>query len=746
MLRLIAVLIFGALFAALLFGPRVHPSAMAPKQIADLLEEPGIRAGATEPAVDENGKPIPLWRYIVDSGTVAVDPETGERVLRTGSARIVYDPAALPEEKKIDPLWTIEALRALVRRMRAVSAKEDLGLRVDAYKKPDPTGVNYALKVDGENLTAVVDLGGEPLASAQMPWQRITQRSLIPPLIAIFLAILLRRPVIALLAGVWAGAFLVRRAADGGGLGSDFAWSAFDVFDTYARDQLIKPSRIEIVAFVVFMLAMVGVITKAGGIRGVMNRISSLAEDARKTQIATWLMGLAIFFDDYANSILVGSTMRPLADKFRVAREKLAYIVDSTAAPVAGVSLLSTWIAFEVSTFSAQLPDAGLAPSDGYAVFLQTLPYRFYCWFTLLFVAMIVFSGRDFGPMLRAERRARGGQLLRPGATPMVGKAATELEADESVTPRASSALIPLALFVLTTLGSIVWTGMTGLGLLVFAEGATLPSLGKAPGGFIETATGILYEGSGEVPLRNGAIAGFTAAAVLALGRGLSVGATLRAAFNSIRATGVALVILYLAWMVGAVCSDLGTATYLSSVLGSSTPYVILPIVLFLLAGLIAFSTGSSWSTMTILLPLVIGLTYDTGYSSTDGVTEEAARAAGLFLMTVSIGAVLEGAIFGDHCSPISDTTVMSSIACASDHVDHVRTQAPYALTTMAVALLVGYLPVVFFGLSPWLALLAGAATLALLLAVKGERAEDGAEGPPPRPAAGAEPGPGSAA
>ncbi|MEO0663539.1 MAG: Na+/H+ antiporter NhaC family protein, partial [Planctomycetota bacterium] len=202
----------------------------------------------------------------------------------------------------------------------------------------------------------------------------------------------------------------------------------------------------------------------------------------------------------------------------------------------------------------------------------------------------------------------------------------------------------------------------------------------------------------------------------------------------------------YLAWMVGAVCSDLGTATYLSSVLGSSTPYVILPIVLFLLAGLIAFSTGSSWSTMTILLPLVIGLTYDTGYSSTDGVTEEAARAAGLFLMTVSIGAVLEGAIFGDHCSPISDTTVMSSIACASDHVDHVRTQAPYALTTMAVALLVGYLPVVFFGLSPWLALLAGAATLALLLAVKGERAEDGAEGRPPLPAAGPEPGPGSAA
>jgi Na+/H+ antiporter NhaC len=144
-----------------------------------------------------------------------------------------------------------------------------------------------------------------------------------------------------------------------------------------------------------------------------MNQIAGLARDARKTQMATWLMGLAIFFDDYANTILVGSTMRPLSDRFKVAREKLAYIVDSTAAPVAGVSILSTWIAFEVSTFSAQLPDAGLAPADGYAVFLQTLPFRFYSWFTLIFVGLNVFTGRDFGPMLAAERRARAGKVLR---------------------------------------------------------------------------------------------------------------------------------------------------------------------------------------------------------------------------------------------------------------------------------------------------------------------------------------------
>lgn len=483
--------------------------------------------------------------------------------------------------------------------------------------------------------------------------------------------------------------------------------------------------RIEIVLFVVFMLAMVGIITRAGGIRGIMDRIASLAKDARKTQIATWFMGLAIFFDDYANTILVGSTMRPLADKFKVAREKLAYIVDSTAAPVAGVSILSTWIAFEVSTFSAQLPDAGLGPSDGYAIFIQTLPYRFYCWFTLIFVGLLVFSGRDFGPMLTAERRARGGKILRDGATPLVGKAATELEAKQGITPRAMTAIVPLAIFILTTLGTILYTGAMGIGLLKATAGFPGIAIGSAPGNLLQTATGILYEGSGGEPLMYGSIAGFVIAAIMALTRGLTVGETLMAALNSLRAMGVALLILYLAWMVGKVCEDLGTASYLSAILYSKTPYVLLPVALFMLAGLIAFSTGSSWSTMTILLPLVVGLSYDLGYGGSPDPTDAAARQFGLFVMIVSIGAVLEGAIFGDHCSPISDTTVMSSIACASDHVDHVRTQAPYALFTMSVALVVGYFPVVFLGVSPWLSLVAGTGVLVLVLWTRGKKVED---------------------
>ena len=580
--------------------------------------------------------------------------------------------------------------------------------------------MNFEFLITEGSGTLAANHGGAPLGSRSGPRLEITQRSLFPPLVAIFLAVLFRKPVLSLLFGVLAGAFLVRTESGDGAFAAAVG-GARDTAAVYLRDELVDNARTEIILFVVFMLAMVGVITRAGGIRGVMNRIAGLARDARKTQVATWLMGLAIFFDDYANTILVGSTMRPLSDRFRIAREKLAYIVDSTAAPVAGVSILSTWIAFEVSTFSAQLPDAGLAASDGYAVFLQTLPFRFYCWFTLIFVGLNVLTGRDFGPMLRAERRARAGEVPREGATPLVGKAATELEAAEGTTPRASTALVPLGLFLATVLGMIVVVGALGIGLLESTGGFHgLAFAAEHSGGFLETATGILYEGSGNRPLMYGAIVGFAAASVIALRRGLPLGEILRAAINSLRAMFIAVLILYLAWMVGAVCEDLGTAEYLSATISDAIPYMVLPLILFLLAGVIAFSTGSSWGTMTILLPLVVGLSYDIGYASADADP----RAFGLTLMVICIGAVLEGAIFGDHCSPISDTTVMSSIACASDHIDHVRTQAPYAIATMLVALGVGYFPVTFLGVSPLLSLLLGAATLALILFLKGKRVD----------------------
>ena len=534
--------------------------------------------------------------------------------------------------------------------------------------------------------------------------------TLLPPLIAILLAILLRRPVLALLAGVVGGSWVyfgLQTESVVQGVSSGTAGVLTKFLPEVVRDNFY----LQIVGFVIAMLAMVGIMTRAGGVQGLMDRISRLASNAKRTQIATWFMGLAVFFDDYANTILVGSTMRPLTDRFKVAREKLAYIVDSTAAPVAGLSLLSTWIAFEVSTFSNALPDAGLAQGDGYGVFLQTLPYRFYCILTLAFVGMVVLSGRDFGPMLHAERRARKGQVLRPGATPMVGKAATEMLADPTVTPRARVAVVPLLTFVLVTILSILWRG-----------GITETLSLSSPGGWfdLQAWAQILYGGSGSEPLLYGSLAGLGMSLVLAWSQGAKSG-LFHAAFSSVRSMGVALAILYLAWMLGAVCGALGTSTYLTVQLGDTIPPMMLPVILFLLAGLVAFSTGSSWSTMTILLPLVVGLSFRLGETSDLG---------GLLLMIMSIGAVLEGAIFGDHCSPISDTTVMSSIACASDHIDHVRTQMPYAILTMGVAIVFGYLPCTFLGAEtgtwlPFACLGAGILALALVLRIFGQRADE---------------------
>ena len=213
-------------------------------------------------------------------------------------------------------------------------------------------------------------------------------------------------------------------------------------------------------------------------------------------------------------------------------------------------------------------------------------------------------------------------------------------------------------------------------------------------------------------------LAGFAVATGLALLRGMA-GDVPRAAWTTLRGMGVAIAILYLAWMIGEACGEMGTAPYLCALLGDRLTPAALPAVLFLLAAGVAFATGSSWSTMSILLPLVVGLSFEMGESPA------AAGLGGMTLLLMSIGAVLEGAIFGDHCSPISDTTVLSSVACASDHIDHVRTQAPYALVTMGVALVAGYLPCAFLGTSPWVGMAAGAAVLAAIVMLVGRRADE---------------------
>jgi Na+/H+ antiporter NhaC len=268
------------------------------------------------------------------------------------------------------------------------------------------------------------------------------------------------------------------------------------------------------------------------------------------------------------------------------------------------------------------------------------------------------------------------------------------------VTPRAHRALLPVLTFVGLTLFEIVRVGL-----------AAHPQLGWSDLLELQGITAVLGEGDSTRAILIGSTAGLLVAVVLALFAGLRREIP-AAAWATVRSMGVAVAILYLAWMIGAACDQLGTAVYLSEVLSERVLAPLLPSLLFLLAAAVAFSTGSSWSTMSILLPLVVGLAYTIGRDSGFG---GGGSAAGHLLLVMSIGAVLEGSIFGDHCSPLSDTTVLSSTAAASDHIDHVRTQAPYALTVMLISLLCGYLPCALLGLSPWLALLAAAAVLTVI-------------------------------
>ena len=517
------------------------------------------------------------------------------------------------------------------------------------------------------------------------------QDSLLPAFVAIVLAILFGKVVVALLAGSLIGAWWTVGRPGWHGVGAPLDGARHLAVDTIGFDVLRSEFNIEVLAFVLFLFMAIGVMTRSGGVQGLADRVRRFARNAFTTQLAAFAIGVLIFFDDYANCVITGTTMRPLADRNRVAREKLAYIVDSTAAPIAGISIFSTWVAYEISTFAPQLPEVTRADgspfeqSDGFAVFISTLSFRFYCFLTLAMVLLTIVLRRDFGPMAAAQRRAaEEGKPYADDAKPMLSQGFEQLAPEGHGPFQAIHALLPLGLLVVATI-----TGILALGWM------NSPAEDLAGAGFGETLRTLLDNTESQRALWIASLIALVAASMLALGgAGLSVGTVIGAALRAARGLGFAMVILVFAWTIGQTCSDLGTAQYLTAAFQGRFPEWMLPSVMFLLASLVSFSTGTSYGTMAILLPNVIVLAHATG--------ESAPNLTGEAMMYMTIGAVLEGSIFGDHCSPISDTTVLSSVGTGSDHLHHVRTQAPYAIFVMAIAILGGYLPMAWFG-TEWL-------------------------------------------
>lgn len=529
--------------------------------------------------------------------------------------------------------------------------------------------------------------------------------TLLPPLIAIVLALIFREVVVSLFFGIWLGALLLN------------GWNPLTA-SLRSVDQFVvgtvagDADKVAIIVFSLLLGGMVGVMSRSGGTRGIVEALRPLATSPRRGLFFTWLAGIIIFFDDYANTLIVGNTMRPVTDRLRVSREKLAYIVDSTAAPVAAIAVISTWVGFEISLIGAALETSAgqttdpalrdqLLGASPFSVFLHSIPYLFYPIFAVLFVVMTVLTRRDFGPMLKAEVRARStGELLGPGAMPAADVSGGVLEPDADIQHRWYYAGVPVLVVIAAALIGIYSTGLAALE----GEAATLRNII-----------------GGADPFRTliwASLSGVVAALVLSVGgRVLSLQQGIDAMVNGMKAMFMAVIILVLAWGLGGVTEELGTGTYLANTISDTLPLFVLPVLVFFVAAVISFSTGTSWGTMAILFPVVIPLAVAMGA----GVGFEGGEDYSILLGVIS--SVMAGSIFGDHCSPISDTTIMSSMACGCDHIDHVRTQLPYALVVGAVAMFVGDIPT-SFGLHPAVSLPVGIVLLYLLLRFFGRSAE----------------------
>jgi Na+/H+ antiporter NhaC len=594
---------------------------------------------------------------------------------------------------------------------------------------PDKKGELLFLQVSGASLK-MVHISKK--SNGQLRIRNIPLwLSLIPPLVAIFLALIFKEVVVSLFVGIWSGAFII------GGLRIEslyyFIMSFLEVIQTYIIGALNNTGHLSVIVFSLLIGGMVAIISKNGGMAGVVKSLSRYAKDAKSTQFITWVLGVAIFFDDYANTLIVGNTMRAMTDKFKISREKLAYIVDSTAAPVSAIAFITTWIGAELGYIDDGMKMISLeTDATAYSIFLSSLKYSFYPLFTLAFLLILIKTQKDYGPMLKAEIRAR--------STGQVSSAKTASEDEpnmEDLSPVAGSpikwqyAVFPVVTVILMTIFGLVDTGFDSIHQSLYPDGN-----GSSDYGALWANMNVLFNESPSFVTKIGKIIGAADSYIALLWASLSgvivaLGMTIfgkvMKLFDAMHwmATGFktmlpALIILTLAWALAITTEQLHTADFLSNLLsGNISPYF-LSAIIFILAALIAFSTGSSWSTMAILYPIAIPTSY--AVCAAAGLSPEASME---ILLSV-IATVLAASVLGDHCSPISDTTILSSLASDCNHIDHVRTQLPYALTVGGVSLVCVFLATLLGGnsLVNLLLFIVGIGAMYLIVSKIGKKAE----------------------
>ncbi|MCY6355790.1 Na+/H+ antiporter NhaC family protein [Clostridium sp. ZS2-4] len=500
--------------------------------------------------------------------------------------------------------------------------------------------------------------------------------TLLPPLIAIILAFITKNVVLSLFIGVFSGTFLLELT------GYNVFYALFHGFLNIVNQvlgSLADPWNAGIILQFMTIGGLIALITKMGGAKAVAEALAKKAKSPTSTQIITWLLGVFVFFDDYANSLIVGPIMRPISDKMKISREKLSFVIDATAAPIAGIAVISTWVGYELSLIKDGYDSIGQSVS-AYNVFVETIPYRFYNILILIFIVFTALFLREFGPMLKAERRARTtGKLLRDGAKPMSSEEGEEFEPKEGTVLRVRNAVIPILVLIV---GAFLGFYYNGYNSIMGGEDKALISLLQGSPASFAAIRETFGASDASIVLFQAALFASIVAMVMAVTQKiLTLGEAIYTWVNGMKSLIITGVILLLAWSLSGVIKELGTAQFLVMVLSKHLPAFILPSIIFILASIISFATGTSYGTMGILMPLTIPLAY--GLNPTSHT-----------YMVGAISAVLTGAIFGDHCSPISDTTILSSMGSSCDHIDHVKTQLYYALVVAAVAVLGGYIPV----------------------------------------------------
>ncbi|WP_072724277.1 Na+/H+ antiporter NhaC family protein [Tepidibacter thalassicus] len=514
----------------------------------------------------------------------------------------------------------------------------------------------------------------EEVDSAQLNAVKFGFWTLLPPIVAIVLAFITKNVILSLFLGVFSGTFLLNLS------GSNVFMALFNGFLAIVDkilDSLADKWDAGIILQCLVIGGLIALVSKMGGAKAIAESLAKKAKSPKSAQIFTWILGIIVFFDDYANSLIVGPIMRPVTDKMKVSREKLSFIIDATAAPIAGIALISTWIGYEISLIKEGYISIG-QNVNAYGVFVSTIPYRFYNILILIFIVCTAVFLREFGPMLKAERRARyEGKVVSERGSVVVSEENKELEPKEGIKLSVWNAIIPIGVLILGSLFGFYYNGYNSI---MGGEDMALIELLKSHPISFAAIRETFGASDASVVLFQGALFASIVAIIMGISQKIF---TLSEAIdtwikgmNSLVITGV---ILLLAWSLSGVIKELGTAKFLVSVLSDTIPKFLLPSIIFILAAVISFATGTSYGTMGILMPLTIPLAH--------AISPEASY------VIMSAGAVLTGATFGDHCSPISDTTILSSMGAGCDHIDHVNTQIIYSASVGLIAVLFGYIP-----------------------------------------------------